>query len=305
MLHILEIVFPVFGLIGIGYGAHVSGLVGTRVGEGLSDYAFSIAIPVLIFKTLAATALPASQPWGYWLAYFGAAGLVWAIGQLIALRFFGLPYGASVVAGFTGAQANTVLVGVPLILEAYGSEGAVPLFLLIAIHLPIMFSVATLLFEGRRARWTLIARQLSTHPILLSIVFSAGFHLTGFAIPGTVSAIVDPIASSALPCALIAMGIALRRYGVRDSFGLASTLTVLKLVVHPALVYVLAFHVFSVPPVWAGVAVLFASSPSGINTYLFAERYKTGIGLSSSTIALSTALSAFSASLWLALLGIR
>jgi predicted permease len=74
---------------------------------------------------------------------------------------------------------------------------------------------------------------------------------------------------------------------------------------HPALVYLLAFYVFPVPPVWAGVAVLFASSPSGINAYLFAERDKTGIALASGGIALSTALSVLSSSLWLAILGIH
>jgi malonate transporter and related proteins len=305
MLHILLIVLPVFGLIGIGFGAHATKLVGDRTGDGLSDYVFAIAIPILVFKTLTATALPSSQPWGYWLAYFGAAAIVWAIAQTLAIRVFGLSYGEGVVAGFTGAQANTVLVGVPLILEAYGSEGAVPLFLLIAIHLPVMFSAATVLYEGKHARWTIIVRQLAAHPILLSIVFSAGFHLTGFAVPEFVSKLTDPIAASALPCALFAMGIALRRYGISDSLPLAVTLTGLKLILHPALVYLLAFYVFPVPPVWAGVAVLFASSPSGINTYLFAERYKAGMGLSSSTIALSTALSVLSTSLWLAILGIR
>ena len=58
------------------------------------------------------------------------------------------------------------------------------------------------------------------------------------------------------------------------------------------------------PPVWAGVAVLFAAMPSGINAYLFAERYRTGVALSSGAIAASTALAALSVMLWLWLLGV-
>ena len=193
----------------------------------------------------------------------------------------------------------------PLILQAYGDAGAIPLFLLIAVHLPIMFTTATLLEEGRKTHITVILRQLITHPILLAILFSASFHLSGWPIPSFLSSLIEAIAASALPCALIAMGIALKRYGVKGKIPLAVMVTFLKLIIHPSLVYILAFYVFPVPPVWAGVAVLFAAAPSGINAYLFAERYKTGVQLSSSGIALSTALSIFSVLIWLAILDIK
>ena len=46
------------------------------------------------------------------------------------------------VVGFAAGQANTVMMGIPLILSAYGEEGAVPLFLLVAIHLPVIMVAA-------------------------------------------------------------------------------------------------------------------------------------------------------------------
>jgi predicted permease len=58
------------------------------------------------------------------------------------------------------------------------------------------------------------------------------------------------------------------------------------------------------PPVWAGVAVLFASSPVGINCYLLAAQYGKGEGIAASSITLSTALSVFSTAFWLYVLGI-
>ena len=80
MLHVLTIVLPVFGLIALGFAARLSGLVGDRTGEGLSDFVFAIAVPALVFKTLTAAAIPASQPWGYWFAYFISVAIVWALG---------------------------------------------------------------------------------------------------------------------------------------------------------------------------------------------------------------------------------
>lgn len=305
MLHIFGIILPVFGLIGIGFFARLVGLVSNRTGDGLADYVFSIAIPCLIFKTLAESAIPLSQPWGYWLAYFCAVALTWGVSQILAQRFFKLDHGEAVVAGFSGAQANTVLVGVPLILEAYGQDGAVPLFLLIAVHLPIMFGTATLLIEGRKVSPHVIMRQILGNPILIAILVSSAVHFTGATIPDTIRQLVDAIAASATPCALIAMGIALNRYGIGKHVNLTLVLSATKLVLHPGLVFIFSHYVFSMPPVWAGVAVLFAASPSGINAYLFAERYKTGVPIASGAIAVSTALSVLTTAFWLFVLKIQ
>jgi malonate transporter len=262
-------------------------------------------VPALIFKTLTAADLPAEQPWGYWAAYFGGVVVVWTAGTLVARRFFGVDHVEGVVAGFCASQSNTVFVGVPLILEAYGQAGAVPLFLLIAIHLPLMVSAAMLLAEGRSAHLGRVGRQLLTNPILLGIAVSVLVKVTAAPVPGPVKTIIDMLGSSASPCALFAMGMALKRYGLGDHVKLAGAITALKLLLHPALVYLLATRVFPVPPVWAGVAVLFAAAPSGINAYLFAERYRTGIAIAAGSITLGTVLSVLSTTLWLAVLGVR
>jgi len=305
MLHVLSIVLPIFGLIALGFAARLSGLVSDRAGEGLSEFVFTVAVPALVFRTLTGADLPEAQPWGYWAAYFIAVAIVWTIASVVALRLFGTTRQEAVVAGFCAAQANTVFVGVPLILEAYGQPGAVPLFLLIAIHLPIMVGVASVLTEGSSANLARLARQLAGNPLILGIAVSAAWRLLEWPVGGAFKSMVDLLAGAAAPCALFAMGIALRRYGITQAPALAASITVLKLLVHPALVYVLAFHVFAMPPVWAGVAVLFAASPCGLNAYLFAERYRTAVGVSASAITVSTVASIATTAFWLAVLGVR
>ena len=122
---LIPIVLPIFGLIGVGFLARIGKLIGDRTGDGLSDYVFSIAVPCLIFKTLNATGIPSDQPCGYWFAYFGGTAIVWTITMALGRSLFSLQASENVVAGFTSAQSNTVLVGVPLILQAYGDEGAI------------------------------------------------------------------------------------------------------------------------------------------------------------------------------------
>jgi hypothetical protein len=296
---LLAINLPVFLLIGLGYAAALFGLLDRRASEGLSDFVFSLAMPALVLRTMTGAILPPSQPWGYWASYFLGVASVWAIGMGLARRWHARSHAESVVAGFSSGQANTVLVGIPVILQAFGDAGAAPLFLLIAVHLPVTMTCATLLYEGRKGvPWAQIARRLALHPILLALL--AGILLRGLDVApsGPVKAVIDGLSAAASPCALIAMGLALQQYSLRT--GLRETLPVvgLKLIVHPAIVYGLAFHVFDMPRVWAGVATLFAAMPTGVNAFLFAARHRVGEELASSAIALSTVLALATTLFW-------
>ena len=302
MIGILSVILPVFALMGLGWLAGRFGWLDASAGEGLSAFVFQFCIPSLIFRTMVTAVLPGVQPWGYWLAYFIALGIVWFIAMQLARRVFAAPFGESVVAGFAAAQANTVLVGIPLILQAFGDEGAAPLFLLIAIHTPVTITTATLLIEGSGGfDVRVFCRKLIVNPILLSLACGIAWRNAGLPFGGPLRSVVESLGAAAIPCSLFAMGLALRRYGLKAQPAFVATLAALKLIVHPGLVWLLAYRVFSMPPAWAGVAVLFAAMPCGVNSYLFAERYRVGTDISSSAIAVSTAFSPFTSILWLAL----
>ncbi|WP_439499263.1 AEC family transporter [Bosea sp. (in: a-proteobacteria)] len=304
MLSSLLVVLPVFGLIALGYLARWVRLVRETTGEGLSDFVFVLAVPCLLFKTLARADIPSSQPWGYWISYFAGLAIVWALATLVAHRVFSRKGPELVVSGFAAAQSNTVFVGVPMILKAYGDAGAVPLGLLLAVHLPVTMTIATLLAEGRSASVTMLVRRLFTHPIIIGILLGSAARPIIDLIPAPLWTIVDLLAGAAVPCALISLGIAMRRYGLASGLGLPVVLSGLKLGLHPLIVYVLATQVFAMPAHWSGVAVLFAACPCGINAYLFAERYRQGVADASSAIALSTMVSLFTTAAWLTWLGV-
>lgn len=304
MLELLAIVLPVFGLIGIGYAARRTSFVSDRAGEGLSEFVFNLSLPCLIFKTLVRAEIPAVQPWGYWISYFAGVAVVWVLATALGRRFFGLKGISAVVAGFSAGQANTIFVGVPMILKAYGEAGAVPLFLLIAVHLPVTMTLATILAEGRQASPFVILRRLATHPIVVGIIAGSACRPLAPYLPGPFWQVVELLGSAAVPCALVSMGIALHRYGMGTGWKLPTLISTLKLVLHPLVVLLLATQVFDMPPVWAGVAVLFASCPSGINAYLFAERYGEGVALASSSVTLSTVLALGTTLVWLYVLGL-
>ena len=180
MSSVLEVTLPVFGLMALGFFAGWFRILRNEAGAGLSDFVFTFCIPPLIFRTMATAVLPEAQPWGYWLAYFLGAGLVWALTMVLSRRVFGTAHGESVIAGFCASQSNTVLVGIPLLLKAYGDAGAVPLFLLLAVHLPIMVAAATVLIEEPgNVNWPLLVRRLLLNPILMSIFAGLLWRATG------------------------------------------------------------------------------------------------------------------------------
>lgn len=304
---IAVIVLPVFGMVAIGFGAAQLGLVTEKASDGLAEYVFNLALPVLIFRTLSGAQLPHAQPWGYWISYFAGAFFVFALAMLAARRLFGAGHQESVIHGFAAGQANTVFVGVPLILKAYGEEGAVPLFLLIAIHLPIMMIAATVLLEGgagfSRASVLRLLKMLALNPILVGIYAGGVAQLLGVHASGIPRQLVDLLAASATPCALVALGLSLRHYGVSGDMRPPVLISFLKLMVHPAAVYLLTL-VLPMPRVWAGVAVLFAAMPSGINGYLLAQRYGVAVTTTTSAVSLSTACAVVSVAFWLLVLGV-
>lgn len=309
IVRIAEIVLPVFGVIALGYFSVWIRLLSEKAGEGLNDFVFVIAIPVMIVKTLLGAALPEGSPWGYWLSYFVGVAIVWSFAQIVTRKFYRRPGREAVIMGFSSAQSNIVLMGIPLVLTAYGEAGAVPLFLLIAVHLPIMMLAATLMIESAdagvtRAAILKLVKSLVTNPLLIAFAVGSLGRIAGVQLGGAPKQFVDLISAAAVPCALFAMGMALRKYGVFGDVKLSAFIVAAKLFALPCFVFLLAKYLFALTPVWAGVAVIFASMPVGINSYLLAARYNTGVATVAGAVTLSTALSLFSVSFWLFVLGV-
>jgi len=147
-----------------------------------------------------------------------------------------------------------------------------------------------------------LARNLLTNPLIIGILAGIVWRLTGFGISGVAKQVTDLLGGTTGPLALIALGMGLIKYGIRGNLAPAFGLSVLSLIVMPAVIWLAGSHVFLLPPVWLGVAVLGAACPTGVNAYLFAIHFKTGEGLATNSIVLSTLGSIITLPLWLSLI---
>ncbi len=313
-VQILTIVLPVFILIALGYGSARTGFLGEEVGTSLGQFVFTVAIPVLIFRTLATSSFDGVSPWGLWFAYFTGVAITWTCATLIIRRVFKREARAGVIAGITAGFANTVLVAVPLVTSLYGEAGLVPVFILISVHMPVMTVACAVLMEravvldgagAGRAHSEIfksVILSLITNPIVIGIAAGALWRVLNLPISGIFSDVLERLAATAIPIALFSLGMSMVRYGVRGNVAPALILSALKGVAMPAIVYVMAKHVVGLPELWVAAATLTAACPTGVNAFIFANRYGTGHAMSANSITFTTASAVVTTFLWAALL---
>ncbi len=299
MAQVFATVGPVFGLMALGLAARLGNVLGPGTGKGLADFVFTIAMPALLFRTMATVALPESLPPALLFSFFGATALVWLLASVATRLPLARPPADSAAIAMGAAFGNTVMMGIPLTLGHFGEAAAAPLALLIAFHAPVLWLLATFQVEATAGAgapsWPLLIRtlvgDLARNPILIGIVAGLVWRQTGLAIATVPDRIIALLGQAAIPSALFSLGMSLAQFEIKGEIRTIVTITLLKLLVYPLLAWLLAAHLFGLDRVAAGVVVILSACPTGANAYLFAARYERAVGSVSGSIALGTALS--------------
>ncbi|MEO1111945.1 MAG: AEC family transporter [Pseudomonadota bacterium] len=304
------IVAPVFVLIGIGYCLARFRVLNQSIGEALGDFVFIVAVPVLIFRSLIQADLSGGFPLALWGSYFMGVAVAWMLGTLVIRKIFGREARAGAIGAISASYSNVVLVGMPLIAAVYGNGGLVPLLLIISIHLATMTVVTAFAMERTAAidngtkmppigKLALEAgKKVCVNPLIITVVFALIWRQTGLQIPEVGDDVLRRIAATALPLALLSLGMSLVQYGLRGNILPGFLLGAIKVFVMPAVVFLAAAFLFQLPPLWTAAATLTAGCPTGVNAFIFANRYGTGHAMSANAITLTTLVAILTISLW-------
>lgn len=296
---IIDILLPVFGVVGLGWISARMGWFSTAAEQGVATFVFSFAVPLFLFRTLATTDLPDDPPWDLFATYYIPAFAVYGLGFLASRYIFKRDPLAAVLNGMGCAFSNTVLLALPLVLLVYGEKQALPFFLIFSVHGLIFFTGTTILAEiakgaeqaSGRAVASQVVKGLVYNPILLGLVAGLAINLTGVGLATPIDRIAGTMQGAVLPCALFILGASLRRYGFAGRLSQSIVQVSAKILIFPALVYVLGAYVFDLDPLWVQVAVVTAAQPSGVMTFVFAEKYGTTQALATTSIFLGTVMS--------------
>jgi len=319
MQQIIEIVVPVFAMIALGYGVARSGYLSAPAGDGIADFVFKVAVPLLLFRSLSqpdpavSSGILSTLP--FLLSYFSGVAVAWIVAMVLVAKVFGRGLRASVIGGVAASFSNLVLLGIPLIERAFGAAGLQILFTLIAVHLITMMSTSTLLMEyaARHDGTTQsdfsplkilrrVVTNLAVNPIVIGIVCGLVFRWTGLPMPDLAATTIEAVAQTTAPLALFALGMGLIKYAIAGNVVPAGLITGLSLVVQPFVVFALGTWVLELPLLTLQVAVLAAACPTGVNAYLFATYFGTAQGLATNAIVLALLGAVVTLPLWLAVL---
>jgi len=310
ILTILEVVLPVFLVIGAGYAATRTGLFSAAAVDGLMVFTQSFAIPCLLFMAILRLDLGAVLDTGLLVSFYAGAVICFALGIVGARVIFGRRPGEAVAIGFSALFSNSVLLGLPIMERAYGIEAMAPNFAIVALHVPVCYLLGITAMEfsradGRNAYDTArtIAKALMRNALMLALVFGFAFNMFAIPVPTAMQSALDMLSRAALPAALFGLGGILTRYALRASLGESGMILTLSLVLHPTIGYVLAAHVFHLSEDFVRAVVVTAAMAPGVNTYIFASIYGRGQAQAASSVLLGTGLSVLTASAWLTLLG--
>jgi malonate transporter and related proteins len=316
MSSIFSVTVPFFALVLCGYlAARVKLLPGTAI-PGLNIYVLYFALPCLLYRFGAS--LPVAQLIDVSvIAVWLAAALLAVFGTVALTRSARVGLKDASFGALTVAFPNTGFMGVPMLAALLGPAAAGPVITTVLIDLLVTSSLAIGLAQmgdrgelGPAASMLRSIRGALSNPLPWAIGAGMVSSGTGLHTIGPLDTIIRMLADSATPVALFTIGTVLWRAGEhvhsRTPVELYLPLALLKLLVHPVLVFVLgwtAIHLLGAPlsPFNLTVLVLAAALPSASTVSLLAERYGADNGRVTRAVVTSTALAfiTFSLLAWL------
>ncbi len=312
MIAILGITFPIYAALGLGYLLVWRGVFDQKDNKSLGGFVFNVALPGLIFTTLAQRDPVEVFQAAYVLPYLiGSLVNIAAAYVLFTIRGFDAMRRAVGVMGST--CPNNGFVGYPVMLLAFPEIAGVVLTLNLVIETLILIPICLMLLEAassdadqplgprlRQILWNVIKM-----PTMLALMAGLLVALLHVPIPTPFFRFTEMIAASAGAVSLVVIGGSLAGLPLRGNKSLAAQATLGQLLIHPALVALvaagfMATGLLTIAPDIRAALILSAAMPMFATYTIFAQA-KGHEGAASLASLASTVLAYFTlnALLWL------
>jgi malonate transporter len=300
---ILNVAFPIFGVILAGYLAGRWRILGGEATAALNAFVSYFALPVLFFGTLARTPVQAVLDPAL-LGGFGLAVVATFVVGMITTRLVsrgGLA--AMSLQGIASSWGNVGYMGVPLCLAAFGEAGLPPAMLSVIVTAVISMVFGVMLIElevaaghGPIRTFFRAAFNVARNPLPLSIGFGIVASWIGLPVPTPVEKWIDLLGAAAAPCALFAIGLFLSDKSIKSGLAEAGLATLIKLLLQPLLAALILPVFVDIRSVPGQVALLMAALPTAANAFVLAKQFDVSVEQNTAAVLLSTAFSVITVS---------
>src|SRR6185312_6807950 len=198
----------------------------------------------------------------------------------------------------SAAYGNIGYMGPGLALLAFGEEAAVPVALIFCFENIVHFAVAPMMMaisgDDKQTPAQLVmgvVKRIALHPFIIATAIGVTAAYFEIRPPVPVERLLAYLSSAAAPCALFAMGVTLALRPLKRVPVEMAPIALLKLIVHPALCFVILSWIGDFDRIWIFSAVLLAALPTATNVFVIAQQYGVWVERASASILLTTVLS--------------
>ncbi|MEL7212285.1 MAG: AEC family transporter [Pseudomonadota bacterium] len=307
MQALLDVILPVFLVIGAGYVAVWRGYFTEAGVDGLMKFTQNFAIPCLLFAAISTLDLGQEFDWRLLLSFYTGATLSFVAGILGAHLIFKRAWPDCVAIGFCCLFSNSVLLGLPITERAYGVDALAGNYAIIAIHSPFAYGLGITVMEIVKADKTgaalvpQVLKAMFRNALILGIGLGFAVNLSGLTLPTVVTDAVNLMARAALPAALFGLGGVLVQYRPEGDLRTIFYVISASLILHPAITWGMGTALDLNRDAFRS-AVLTAAMAPGINTYIFANMYGVAKRVAASSVLIATGVSVLTTWVWLTLL---
>jgi malonate transporter len=280
-------------VIGVGYVAARLRIGGPNAVQALTQTAFSITNPALLFTVLAKANL-ADVFSAYVPVALISAVLTAGLYVLVSRLWFPRAVAETAIGAMSSSYVNANNIGIPIAVYALGNATPVAPILLVQLLLlaPMYLTILDVATGGRPSLRT-IASQPFRNPMIIASFAGVVVAAIGAQVPALIWQPLQLLGGAAVPLVLMAFGMSLhgsRLLAAPAEKAEVLTGTILKSVVMPVLTFLTARVLFGLSgPLLLG-AVMMAGLPSAQNAFLFASRYNRGMPVARGIILLTTVL---------------
>ncbi|MGB0843686.1 MAG: AEC family transporter [Alphaproteobacteria bacterium] len=311
MEQFLNLILPFFVVILLGYTAGLLKWMPASALPNLIRFVMLFLLPPMLFELLANTPFQKIANVEFFVLYGLSSLTVFATTYiLLKLVFKNTTLNAAYFAQGC-AMPNTGYLGLPMLTGILGPFAAVAVTICLIVELlvvaPLTLFMATesnseqSRLQAYKALAQTVLKAIFTNPLIIATMVAITASYFQFKLPGFAQATVSILAKGATPIALFSIGLALSQRSFSESSGEVWLMTIMRLAIHPLIIWVLVFHLFPQDRIFAVTAVLVSALPMAANAYLLGERGGANVQTISAAILVTSVISvaSFTTILWM------
>ncbi len=308
VVYVLEVISPIYIVVGLGYFLVRMGIVSERFKSDLSKYVFYIALPLLLFMSISQSNVFTAFDEKLLISTILTVSLIFFVNLLIILA---LPINNDKKGPFIQGsyRCNLAYIGIPVVLNAFGKDVLPVVSIFIAVIAPIfnMFAVLSLTLPYRavnkNSSMSRVVYEVIKNPLVIScsigmLISLIGQQFGGISYPSIMENSLNFIAKTSSPLALICVGASLSFKDIGKNFYLISFVSVIKLIIMPLVAFIL-LRIFHTTTLYTCVGTILLSTPTAVASHIMTKAIGGDDRFSASIVMFTHVLSVVTVPLWL------